>query len=214
MNEQELSRLAEIFVRGFNALDRDEQRLARALYRALSRGRPVSPSELAEEASMPASSVAKTLRAWPDIHWTEDGSIRAYLGLSVEPTRHRIEFDAGTAYTWCAWDTLFIPGVAGLEARVRSTCPASGAEVSLAVGPRGVEQDGPDDLGLSFVEPAQSELGESVTKDFCQYVHFVSTGHPETAAWLEARPGLFLLSVDEGFELGRRVNAERFASGS
>jgi len=210
VTSDDLSLLAERFVRGFNALDRDEQRLARNLYRSLGRGRPVAVEELANEASVPASSVADTLRAWPDIHWGEDGSIRAYLGLTVEPTRHQVDFDEGTAYTWCAWDSLFIPGIAATPARVRSTCPASGVPISLRVHSGGVEEASPADTALSFIAPQESQLGETVTANFCQFVHFLSLDRPETDGWLKARPELFVLSLDEAFTLGALVNARRF----
>jgi len=212
MNEKDLSGLADIFAGGFKSLNRDEQRLARALYRALARGRPVSVTELADQVSMPASTAAQTLAAWPDIHWAEDGPIRAYLGLTVEPTRHRIEFDEGVAYTWCAWDTLFIPGIVGSEARVHSTCPATGAAVSLTVRAGDVTDVTPADTALSFLAPDESQLGETVTANFCQFVHFIASGQADSAAWIAARPELFVLSLDEAFTLGALVNTRRFTS--
>ena len=45
---------------------------------------------------------------------------------------HRFEVAGRTLYTWCAWDSLFLPQILGQEAEVESTCPLTAAEA----GPR------------------------------------------------------------------------------
>src|SRR2546425_4356157 len=46
---------------------------------------------------------------------------------------HRFRIDGRTLYTWCAWDSLFIPVILHREAEVESLAPGSTARVRLRV---------------------------------------------------------------------------------
>ncbi len=34
-----------------------------------------------------------------------------YWGLAIAETKHRLEVDGRALYTWCAWDSLFLPEI-------------------------------------------------------------------------------------------------------
>lgn len=209
MTETELDALARVFVRGFPRMDDDEQRFARGVYRALCRGAPVAPGEIAKALGLSSQRLTSTLRTWSDVGWDDQGRVVALLGLTIQPTVHRFGVDGGVAYTWCAWDSLFIPPLLGAQASVHSICPATGEDIRLEIGPAGVAWVDPPDTGISFLVPDEERLGAAVTTSFCQFVHFLRPA-PRTTSWLAARPELFLLSLDEGFGLGQRVNSARF----
>jgi len=210
MDDRALEKLARVFVRGFPEMDRGEQRLARSVYRALTDGEPVDPHDAALAAELEPAPALASLRNWPTVFWDEDERITGFLGLGVAPTRHRFEVDGGVAFTWCAWDALFIPQIIGAPARVTSRCPASDEAVSMVVHPDGIESISPADVVLSFLTPAAAQLGEQVTGSFCQFVHFLRPGR-QSERWLAERPDLFEMSLERASELGRLVNSRRFA---
>ncbi len=141
----------------------------------------------------------------------EDGRIVGFMGLSVvEFGEHRLEVDGQRLTAWCAWDTLFLPGLLGRAARVSSRCPVTGETISLTVtsdGPSGLH---PAATVLSFLVPEQP-FDADVVRSFCHFVHFVASERA-TQEWIAQHPGTFSLSIDEGFELGRRTNAAIFGA--
>lgn len=210
MTDAPLQRLARVFVDGFSEMDGGEQRLARSVYRALTDGQPVEPRDAALAAGLEPARALASLRSWPTVFWDEAGRITGFLGLGTAPTRHRFEVDNGVAYTWCAWDALFVPQIIGAPARVTSRCPATEETISLVVRPDGIESVSPAEVVLSFLMPAAAQLGEQVTGSFCQFVHFLRPGR-QSERWLGERPQLFEMSLERAFELGGLVNRERFA---
>ena len=51
--------------------------------------------------------------------------------------------------------------------------------------------------------------GLSIFTGFCRFVQFLAS--PEAAeAWTARHPGSFVISIAEGFEIGRLTNAARF----
>ena len=56
-------------------------------------------------------------------------------------------------WTWCAWDSLFIPEILGRSARVTSPDPETGEIVRLVVTPDGIKSVVPDGAVVSFIQP-------------------------------------------------------------
>src|SRR2546422_6561781 len=48
----------------------------------------------------------------------DEGRVLGFGGLAAAPMHHRLEVDGRTLWTWCAWDSLFIPEILGKRARV------------------------------------------------------------------------------------------------
>ncbi|NUP25309.1 MAG: alkylmercury lyase, partial [Nocardia sp.] len=79
--------------------------LFRPLLRLLAEGEPVALDRLAEAAGASADQVRRALAAEPDTEYDADGRVVG-LGLTQNPTPHRVEIAGRTLYGWCAMDTL------------------------------------------------------------------------------------------------------------
>jgi alkylmercury lyase len=179
----------------------DDASLALALIERLAGGEPVTVDRLAQAVDRDVRDLAPVLGRWPNVHRDDQDRIVAFAGLSLTPTRHSFEMAGRRLYTWCAWDTLFLPALLGQEARVTSTCPATGTEVRLTVGPAGVHDAQPARLLVSFPAPA-STITSDIAATFCCHVHFLA-GRDAAEAWLAHNQGGLALSLDDAVELGR-----------
>jgi alkylmercury lyase len=179
----------------------DDAPLARGLIDQLAGGEPVTVDRLAQAVDRDVHHLVAVLSRWPNVRRDDQDRIVAFAGLSLTPTRHSFDVAGRRLYTWCAWDTLFLPALIGQEARVRSTCPVTGTEVRLTVGPAGVHSAEPPRLLVSFPGPA-STVSSDITASFCRHVHFLA-GSDAADAWLAGNAGGLVLSLDDGVELGR-----------
>jgi len=177
--------------------------------RLLARGEPVLPAEIARAAGVAPQRAEESLRSWPLVFWDDQDCIIGFWGLAIRPLKptHSMELDGRTVYGWCAWDTLFIPEILNTEIHVESTDPQNGEKVQLTVTPDEVKEVHPRETMVSFLFPV-GPVGADVVQSFCHFVHFFSS--PESGQqWIADHPGTFLLTVEEGFELGRRTNQLR-----
>ncbi len=165
--------LARMFIEAFPALDAGSQRLAMTLYRLLAEGGAVSPTSLANALDRPVDDVQGTLGQWPGVFYDDKGSIVGFWGLSVKEMKHRVHVNGNTVYGWCAWDTLFLPGLLGVSVAVISHCAQTGEPVRLTVSPAHIDSVEPASVVLSFLKPNEHELRENVTMNFCHFVHFL-----------------------------------------
>jgi alkylmercury lyase len=87
------------------------QRLSVVLYRLLGRGAPVAHDQLGATCSISRERVAQLLLEFPPtaLALDERGAIIAFGGLSLTPTHHRFVTKEVTLYTWCVFDSLFLP---------------------------------------------------------------------------------------------------------
>jgi alkylmercury lyase len=179
----------------------DDAPLALALLRELARGEPVAPMALAATHGRDEADVTAALARWPNVQRDEQDRVVAFSGLSLRPTAHRLEVGGRRLHAWCAWDTLFLPGMLGQPARVRSRCPVTGATVRLTVEPGAVGESDPEALRVSFPRPGAASTAD-ITGSFCCHVHFLAG--PEAAErWLADHPGAVVLTLDDAHELGR-----------
>jgi alkylmercury lyase len=175
---------------------RDDAALALALLRELADGEPVAVSKLPDGAE-------PVLADWPNVSYDVDGRIVAFGGLSLTPGAHRFVVAERQLYTWCAWDTLFLPALLDQSADVQSICPVSGTVVRLAVDPHGVRRADPEPLWVSFPPPAATSTAD-ITGTFCCHVHFLAT-RAAADHWLRGHPEGTVLDLDSAYELGRKA---------
>ena len=210
INTLDIPALAAEFTAAHPQLDPERQRLTLALFRLLARGRPVTPEELAERAQLPLEDVASHLDRWAMVDRDEQGRVRAYGGLTLEPTSHVLDVDGRTLYTCCALDTLFLPELLGAPARIGSTCPETGEAISLTV-----DADGPRDVAPQAAVMSLHAAGgmnlEDVIGTFCCFVHFFAD-EDAARAWTERSEGTYVASITEGFEYGRLYNHGRLGA--
>lgn len=195
--------LAAEFTAAQPDLDARGQRLALALYRLLGEGAPVRPEDLAQRFGLPVEEVDSRLEEWP-VHRDEQGRVFAFGGLTLEPTSHALRWIGRTLYAWCALDTLFLPGLLGGPARVRSTCPQTGEAISLTVDSEGVREVAPEGAVMSLHEASGLDPKDAIGT-FCSFVHFFAS-EEAARAWTERSEGSYVASIAEGFEYGRLFN--------
>jgi alkylmercury lyase len=205
-----IDEISTAFTHGFVTLTDDEQRLARAVYRLLGTGRAAPTDAIARQTGWSHDDVGERLRSWPAVFWDDDGAVVGFWGLAAEAvTGHRIDLeDIGTAWTWCSYDTLFIPGLLDVAARVDSVCSTTGEPVRLTVSASGVTDLQPADAVVSLLVP-DGPFDDNVRQTLCHYILFF--GSPDAAEeWIKANPGTFWLPVSEAFEVARQVNRAVF----
>lgn len=175
--------------------------VATATYRLLARGRAVEPRQIGAFAGVSLARVETVLADWGGTRRDDQGRVVAFGGLELEPTSHALTVGGTRLFTWCAWDTLFIPLILGAEAGVESRTP-DGHTVSLTVGSEGVRDVRPETAVLSLVQPP--EAGSSEIRDrFCRHV-LLFRDEEAGRRWVGSREDVTLVSVEEGARLGRR----------
>ncbi|MGH8631979.1 MAG: organomercurial lyase, partial [Burkholderiales bacterium] len=150
------------------------------------------------------------LRSWYGVQFDSAGSVVGFWGLTLSNTKHRFRVNGQNLYTWCAWDTLFIPTILDADAEVESTCAVSGDTVVLKVTPHRVEPSGNADAVVSFVAPQKAKIDENVIKNFCHFVHFFAT-EENGRKWVAEHPGTLVLTMEQAWELGRRKITVQYA---
>lgn len=205
----DLNKLVNLFVDTFPQLSVDDQHLTLKLYQLLAEGEPVSYARLSKALGQSTDVAKETLAQWPGVFYDESDRIVAFLGLSVEKTQHQLVVNGRTVYSWCAWDTLFIPELLNATINISSICGASGEEVKLTASPSGIESVVPGDAVMSFIIPDENDLRENITANFCHFVYFFRS-FKDGEAWISRHDGTFLLSLEEAFKVGQLVNTARY----
>ena len=203
--------LSEPLLHIFPTLDATDQELSLTLYRLLAKGEPVAIIALAAKLGLTAGEVARRLQSWPGVYYDGEQRVIGYWGLTLRSTTHRLRVDGRELYTWCAWDTLFLPALLGARAQATSVCRGSGEAVHLTVGPHAIESAEPAAVVVSFLLPNPDAVRADLITSFCHYVHFFRS--PEAARpWLDEHPETFLLTLAEAYEVGRRRNRLQYSA--
>jgi alkylmercury lyase len=205
-----MDKLADALIGAAPDLDPAGQRLFIATYRLLAAGHPVTSAELARAAGLPEPAVADALGRWPGVFTDSQGRVTGFWGLAIGELSpaHRFESGGRILYAWCAWDTLFLPGRLGQDARVTSTCPTTGEMIELTVGPDGITGTSHPGAVVSFLRP-DGPFDSGVVQSFCHFVHFFAS-RQAGERWVVGHPGTFLLTLGEAAELAARVNQRMF----
>lgn len=196
-------------------LSPEDQRAAVALYRKLAQGRPLGAGAAAGALEVSVDE-ARSLLERPSlkafVYADEQRRVVGFGGLATAPMHHRFTVNDRTLWTWCAWDSLFIPEILGETARVESSDPGTGEVVRLTVSPTRVEAVEPEGAVVSFLLPDAHDFDTSAANVMAKFCHFVfffaSRGSGER--WVARHPGTFLYSVDDAFALAKRLNAQNF----
>ncbi len=204
-----LDQVTEEIVNAFPRLSAADQTLALRLYRLLAEGEPVSRERLAQTVNMPVAEVSRTLSNWPGVYDDENHNIIGFWGLTIKEMRHRLDVNGKTLYTWCAWDTLFIPELLNATADVTSTCAATGETIRLAISPTAAKDLEPSYVVVSFLIPDKTKFQENLTASFCHFVYFFRD-REVGKQWVAKHAGTFLLSLEEAFTIGGKMNAAQY----
>jgi alkylmercury lyase len=216
----DLDTIERSILMAFPPLSGAAQRTGLALYRLLLETRPIDPHHLAAVMGMPAAEIVALLDE-PGMRcqllYDDSSSVIGFGGLTIASTVHRLTVDNRQMFTWCAWDSLFIPGLLGAtSARAESTCPVSSDLVCLTVTLNGVLPLAAREPVLSFTLPDVNECSQSAERSitrFCQHLRLFAS-YDAGSTWAAERNDVFLLSLDDAFTLGQRYNAARFGHGA
>ena len=149
-------------------------------------------------------------RRWPSlVQYDDDRAVVGFGGLTIRPTKHRFEVAGRTLYTWCAWDSLFIPEILGQTARVESSCPESGNAIEITISPNAAPAADPPGTVVSFPLPEAAQLRADVRSNFCDLVYFFSS-RDAAEVWTRRHEETFVLSLAQAVELGQQKNKLQF----
>jgi alkylmercury lyase len=200
MHDTELELLARQLA---ERLRGDHDAFCRELVRLLAYGHPVTREHLATVLQMTAEQVAEVLAGLADLEVDQSGHVVGW-GLTFIPTPHRFRVHGHTFYTWCALDALTYPALLRLTARVESSCPVSGTEVSLSVTPTGIHELTLADAVVSIVIPGQGSSCNGDRGSFCNQSRFFRSKR-DALMWQGAHPDARILCVEDAYRLGKLV---------
>ena len=202
--------LADAVLGAMPDLDPAGERLAIALHRLLAAGGPVSTAQLAAAAGLSEPDVAGVLGEWPGVFTDGQGRVAGFWGQAIGELTpaHRLEAGGRVLYGWCAFDTLFLPGRLGQAAQVTSTCPVTGEEIRLTVGPEEITGVSHPGAVVSFLLP-DGPFSADVMQSFCHFIYFFAS-RQAGERWTAQHPGTFLLTLGEAFDLAVVGNRRMF----
>ncbi|WP_163271131.1 organomercurial lyase [Chelativorans alearense] len=193
-----------------------EQHAGIVLLRELAKGEAVTCSRLAQALGTTFGAAEALMRdsaLHPLIHTDKGDRIVGFWGLSVVPTPHQITVKGRKLWTWCAYDSLFIPELLGETAEIESRDPESNEPMRLTVSPEGIISTEPADIVVSMGRPDtwdQSSAARLMATS-CHYIFFfVSRASGERWQAKHTEPATILLSLDAAFDIGKRSNAHLF----
>ena len=99
-------------------------------------------------------------------------------------------------YTWCAHDTILLPGLLGTVAEVESPDPINGVRINLTISPQGPETYTPKSAVLTVLQATRPATGpESAV---CTNSHYF-TSRVSAEEWSKDRPGVAIMLIEDAF---------------
>jgi len=196
----------------------ENSRLLVKMWRTLGQGQPVTQemtAKVASEVGMSFEAADEFLRQ--STERDSDDNIIGLIGLSLNPQwPHKLLMNGITFRAWCAWDTLFLPAMLGETVLIESESPVSGTAVRLTVTPIEVENTTPEGavVSIATIDPEVHDLSsvEAIWGIFCHQVYFFPSVE-EAQEWAQGKSNIAILTVQEGYELGKMAFSKlrRFA---
>jgi alkylmercury lyase len=177
--------------------------------RRLAKGRPVTNTEVDEivaDLGLEQDDAQPFLRKLTERN--AEGQIVGIMGLSLNDYPHRVLVNGVALSAWCAEDTLFLPTMLQQSTTVESHSPISGEIIRLTVSPERVEAVSPTSAVISIVvvDPTEESMAsvEAIWMTFCNHILFFAS-RDEAQQWAAGRSNIAVVTVDEGFDLGREL---------
>ena len=173
-----------------------------AAFRELFDGRAPAVDALAARLGLPRERAAELLHRLAErgLVVIEGRRVVGALGLSLRPTRHRVELADRVLHTWCAYDAVGLPAALGQDATAVTSCPRCGASLRLVLSGGWPPADSP----VVGWWPDRSSCSH-VLGQFCRYANaFCDRGH--LAGWRAeaAQPAGEILDLGELARRGQR----------
>ncbi len=210
MAETEIQDFLSLFPSNLMQLSPAEQSVSMVLYQLLINGKPVSTRDIANKTGLIELEIDKILNRWgSEVLRNDNTDIIGFFGLSLSKTAHILEVEGRKLYTWCAWDTMFIPALIDKTVKVVSTCPVTKQEINLTISSSGVLSINPERTVVSLIAPDTEKITEDLVGTFCCHIHFFAS--PEAGnQWVQKNPGTYIVSLDHAYHLGKRKNQKRY----
>ena len=220
MNDTKLDQIIHAYLSQDDGLSQEtlqqQYQLKKLILQLLSIGKPISAAEFAEKTQIHEDQVKLRFEMLKHAGYEfDDAGNLVGAALTLVPTPHHFQVKGNELFAWCALDTIFLPSFIGESAIVRSTGPTTGYIIELTVSPDGIETYSPPDIVVSISIPGIS-CSFDITgpqSDTCSQMHFFSSrGAAKT--WLKDHPGVEILTIDETWELVRKVYIEPYLNPS
>jgi alkylmercury lyase len=164
--------------------------------RLLAKGNPVTPEMIATKIGIPtqlAQAVFDVSRGKGQ--WDEEGRLVG-SALTLVPTPHRFRVLNADLYTWCANDTILLPGLLGAVAEIESPDPHNRNLIKLVIGPNGPETYSPESAVLTTYQATEPAVGP--TSPVCTNSHFF-TSSVSAEAWSHERSRVSVTTIEDAF---------------
>jgi hypothetical protein len=207
--------LVEAFARSVSPLSPEEQRAGIVLLHELAGGEPVTVTQLGQALGKTVGATAALMKGpalKPFLHADEEGRIVAFFGLTGISTHHQLTINGRALGAWCAVDSLVHPELLGETAAITSRDPETGELIRLTVSATGIEAAEPKGIVVSWVRMDTWDLTSAARTrtSGCHFIFFFAS-RASAERWQAKHPEkTLLLSLDEAFALGRRINAHFF----
>ncbi len=199
--------LETIVERLIEHLQCEQEDLCLPILHQVTRGKPITRSELGARLQLTQDELERRLMQLPDTEFDQQGNILGWA-VTLVPTSHRFQIRGQSLYTWCAFDTVLFPPSLQAEAQVQSTCPVTGHPITFVATPEGIIKNLlPAGSMMSLIIPADRR--DCVRATFCQQSLFFQS-EQAASTFLEDHPEAVLLSIEEAALVGRLVAETRF----
>src|SRR3546814_13428068 len=125
-NNARLDKLVGVTASWFPTIKPEKQRAGIRLLRGMSQRRRSTSARFAQAlaiADTSAEALARRSGLSPYVHSGEGDEIRGFMGLTVSRTAHQMTVNGRRLWTWCAYDTLFLPTLLGETGAIgRASC--------------------------------------------------------------------------------------------
>ncbi len=186
----------------------DRSRLLLQILRSLAKGRPVTGErvdQIVADIGIAGDEADQFLRQMSERD--TDDNIVGVMGLSLNDHPHRFDVNGTRMRTWCAEDTLFLPAMLKQTATIESESPLTKEKVRLTVSAQRVEESNAAGAVVSIVviDPDKADMSsaQAIWGTFCHHIFFFAS-REEAEQWAAGRDDIEILSLDEGFELGKQ----------
>ncbi len=190
-------------------LSPDAPRFVVELWQLLTNGRPISPEQVDQTLAELNISREVLTRLQAGLEYDDQGNILAAVGLSLNPaSSNRLRINGHTLFTWCAWDTLFIPLFLNQPVVIDALSPMTGDTIRIKPTREGVEYYEPESAVVSIVVPKTGAVSAAISAEevwnvFCHHVHFFSSREAAAEWFGDKQHDPIILSIEEGYALGR-----------
>lgn len=186
----------------------DKTRLLNRMIHLLAQGSPLSKDNIQRtiaELGVDQEQADALIDAWTERD--EAGNVVG-LGITYNPTAHRMTIDGAGMWAWCALDTLIFAHVLRQQITIESAAPGSNEFTRLEAGPEQVSHVEPAGAVVTWPIRGNDQVDMSTTTaiwgTFCHHSFFFPS-REQAELWAAGREDIEILSLDEGFAIAQEV---------